>query len=70
MSLNDAPRPVMKPYQRPLFNVRWMHNTPTGPNGADTTTPIMNPFHNISNMVLISIMAANIGLFYETNELC
>lgn len=26
---------------------------PTGPNGADTMTPIIKPFHNMSNMVSI-----------------
>lgn len=66
MSLKAAPTPVTKPYQRPLFSVRCMHSTPTGPSGADTMTPMRNPFHRMFNMVSTSIMAANIGLFYET----
>ena len=55
-----APIPVMKPYHRPLFKVRWIHNTPTGPNGADTTTPMMMPFQSMLSMVSKVIMGAKI----------
>ena len=43
MSLAAAPRPVTKPYQRPLFSVRWMQSTPTGPIGAEAMTPMSSP---------------------------
>ena len=60
MSLMVAPIPVMKPYHRPLFKVRWIQSTPTGPNGADTTTPMMMPFQSMLSMVSKVIMGAKI----------
>lgn len=38
-----APMPVEKPAQRPLLSVRWIHNMPMGPIGAEIRTPIRNP---------------------------
>lgn len=45
MSLNEAPTPVTKPYQRPLFSVRCTQSTPTGPIGADAIIPISIPLN-------------------------
>lgn len=42
-SLQAAPTPVTKPYQRPLFSVRCMHRMPTGPMGAVAITPMTIP---------------------------
>ena len=68
MSLKAAPIPVTKPYQRPLFSVRWMQSTPTGPMGADATTPMSNPFMIKSNVLTGSnhIIGAKLAFFHET----
>lgn len=52
-SLNVAPTPVTNPYHLPLLSVRCIHNTPTGPNGADTTIPIIIPLYNMSIVDII-----------------
>ena len=36
----EAPMPVNSPALRPLSRVRWIHNTPTGPIGAEMTMPM------------------------------
>ena len=67
MSLTAAAMPVMKPYQRPLFSVRCMQRTPTGPMGADATMPIRIPLKMKS---IMSICIGNCIVDAKLRKLC
>ena len=71
MSLTDAAMPVMKPYQRPLFSVRCMQSTPTGPIGADAMMPIRIPLKMKSNMSICignCIMSAKLQILCDIDK--
>ena len=59
-----APSPVTKPDQRPLFSVRWIHNIPIGPIGADTNMPMANP-----RIIVYSVKSIQSKLSYSSGTI-
>ncbi len=39
-----------------MLNVRWIHNTATGPTVTDDATPTHRPLNNISNISIIILV--------------
>lgn len=71
ISLMAAPTPVTNPYHRPLFNVLWIHNIPTGPIGADTKIPINIPLNIKSSMSMWKgngISYAKLRILYDMDK--
>ena len=73
ISLIEAPTPVTKPYQRPFFNVRCMHNIPTGPIGAEAMIPMRSPFRISAKISMCigngMIIFAKLAIFYGFNAI-
>jgi hypothetical protein len=60
ISADATPKPEAKPDWRFLLNVRWMHNTATGPTVIDEAKPTPIPRMKISNAVTIILPLSSI----------